>query len=169
MQEHYGIITFKGAPLTLIGPQLKVGENAPNFKVLNNQLQEVTFDAFRGKVCLISAAPSLDTPVCADQTRRFNKELQKFPSVEILTITADLPFAQGRFCGAEGLKIKTLSDHREMSFGNAYGTHIKELRLEARAIFIIDSNNKIKYIEIVKEVTNHPDYEKALSVLANNL
>ncbi len=164
MQERKGVIAFKGGPLTLIGPEIKVGDKAPNFKVLNNGLGEVTLDNFKGKTLILSVAPSLDTPVCSLQTQRFNKETGNLPpSVEVLTLTADLPFAQARFCGAENIKIQTLSDHREMNFGDAYGTHIKELRLEARALFVVGKDGKIKHAEYVKEVTTHPDYDKALA------
>ncbi len=165
MQERTGVITFKGGPLTLMGPEIKKGDSAPNFKLLNNSLQEVTLDNFKGKTLILSVAPSLDTPVCAIQTRRFNQEIGKLPAgVEVVTITADLPFAQARFCGAEGIKIQTLSDHRDLAFGNAYGTHIKELRLEARSLFVIGKDGKVKHVEIVKEVTEEPNYEAALSV-----
>ena len=164
MQERKGVVTFKGGPLTLIGPDIKVGDTAPNFKVLTNSLGEVTLDNFKGKTLILSVAPSLDTRVCSAQTHRFNEEAAKLPaSVEILTISADLPFAQSRFCGAENIKIQTLSDHREMSFGDAYGTHIKELRLEARALFVVGKDGKIKHVEYVKEATTHPDYDKALA------
>ncbi len=164
MQERKGVVTFKGGPLTLIGPDIKVGDKAPNFKVLTNSLGEVTLDNFKGKTLILSVAPSLDTGVCSAQTHRFNEEAAKLPaSVEILTISADLPFAQSRFCGAENIKIQTLSDHREMSFGDAYGTHIKELRLEARALFVVGKDGKIKHVEYVKEATTHPDYDKALA------
>jgi thiol peroxidase len=169
MQERKGVITFKGGPLTLLGPEIKVGDSAPPFKLLNNSLQEVTLDQFKGKTLILSVAPSLDTPVCALQTRRFNQELGHLPpTIEMLTITADLPFAQGRFCGAENIKIQTLSDHRDMAFGDAYGTHIKELRLEARSIFVIGKDGKVKYVEIVKEVTEEPDYDKALAAAKAN-
>ncbi|HJT23017.1 MAG TPA: thiol peroxidase [bacterium] len=169
MQERKGVITFKGGPLTLLGPEIKVGDSAPNFKVLTNSLGEATLDNYKGKTLILSVAPSLDTPVCAEQTRRFNKETASLPSsVEVLTITADLPFAQGRFCGGENIKIQTLSDHRDMSFGDAYGTHIKELRLEARALFVVGKDGKIKHAEYVKEVTTHPDYDKALAVAKAN-
>ncbi|HET9869711.1 MAG TPA: thiol peroxidase, partial [bacterium] len=118
---------------------------------------------------ILSVAPSLDTQVCAIQTRRFNKEIANLPAgVEVLTITADLPFAQGRFCGAEGITLTTLSDHRDMAFGDAYGTHIKELRLEARSIFVIGKDGLVKYVEIVKEVTDQPDYDKALAAAKAN-
>jgi thioredoxin-dependent peroxiredoxin len=169
MQERKGVVTFKGGPLTLLGPDIKVGDTAPNFKVLTNGLQEVSLDTYKGKTLILSVAPSLDTGVCAAQTHRFNKEAETLPpSVQVLTISADLPFAQGRFCGAENIKIQTLSDHREMSFGDAYGTHIKELRLEARALFVVGKDGKIKHVEYVKEATDHPDYDKALAAAKAN-
>ncbi len=169
MQERKGVVTFKGGSLTLIGPEIKVGDTAPNFKVLTNDLQEMTLDNYKGKTLILSVAPSLDTGVCAAQTHRFNKEAETLPpSVQVLTISADLPFAQGRFCGAENIKIQTLSDHREMSFGDAYGTHIKELRLEARALFVVGKDGKIKHVEYVSEATNHPDYDKALAAAKAN-
>jgi len=164
MQERKGVITFLGNGLTLLGPEIKVGDKAPDFKVLTNDLKEVTLADFKGKTLLLSVAPSLDTGVCATQTRKFNQEASKLPaSVEILTITADLPFAQGRFCGAENIKIKTLSDHRDMSFGDAYGTRVKELRLEARSLFVVGKDGKIKHAQIVPEMTHEPNYEPALS------
>lgn len=163
MQERKGVITFKGGPLTLIGPEIKVGDTAPTFKLLNNSLQDVTLDQFKGKTLILSVAPSLDTPVCAIQTRRFNQETGKLPAdVVVVTVTADLPFAQARFCGAENIKIQTLSDHRNMSFGDAYGTHIQELRLEARSLFVIGKDGKVKHVEIVKDVTEEPNYDAAL-------
>jgi thiol peroxidase len=169
MAERTGVITFKGGPLTLIGPEIKVGDTAPNFKLLNSSLQEVTLDNFKGKTLIISVAPSLDTPVCSLQTQRFNKEIPQLPAgVEVITVSADLPFAQARFCGAEGIKMMTLSDHRDMAFGDAYGTHIKELRLETRSIFVVGKDGKIKHVEIVKEVTEHPNYDEALKVAKAN-
>ena len=164
MQERKGVITFLGNGLTLLGPEIKVGDKAPDFKVLTNDLKETTLADYKGKTLILSVAPSLDTGVCATQTRKFNQEAAKLPaSVEILTITADLPFAQGRFCGAEGIKIKTLSDHRDMVFGDAYGTRIKELRLEARALFVVGKDGKIKHAQIVPEMTHEPNYEPALT------
>jgi thiol peroxidase len=169
MSERKGVITFKGGPLTLIGPEIKVGDTAPNFKVLNNSLGEVTLDNFKGKTLIISVAPSLDTPVCSLQTQRFNKEIPSLPAgVEVITISADLPFAQGRFCGAENIKMQTLSDHRDMNFGDAYGTHIKELRLDTRSIFVVGKDGKIKHAEYVKEVTEHPNYDAALAAAKSN-
>ena len=164
MIERKGAVTFKGNPITLIGPEIKAGDKAPSFTVLTNSLEEVTLETYKGKTLILSVAPSLDTGVCSSQTHRFNDEAVHLPnSVQVLTISVDLPFAQSRFCGAENIKIQTLSDHREMSFGDAYGTHIKELRLEARALFVVGKDGKVKHAEYVKEVTTHPDYEKALT------
>ena len=165
--ERKGAATFKGNPLTLVGPELKAGQTAPDFKLLANDLSEVSLAQFKGKTVLISVVPSLDTPVCDMQTKRFNEEASKLPAdVTILTVSADLPFAQSRWCGAAHAdKIKTLSDHREVSFGQAYGVLIKELRLLSRSIFIVGPDQKIQYAEYVKEVTQHPDYDKALNAL----
>lgn len=166
-QERKGAVTFKGNPLTLIGPGLKAGDKAPDFRLLADDLSEVTLASCKGKTRLISVVPSLDTPVCDAQTKRFNEEAGKLPSdVVVLAVSCDLPFAQKRWCGASNAsKIQTLSDHREASFGKAYGVLIKELRLLARSIFVIGANDKIQYVEYVKEVTQHPDYEKALAAL----
>lgn len=166
-QERKGAVTFKGNPLTLIGPEVKVGQQAPDFQVLAGDLSPVTLKSSAGKTRLISVVPSLDTPVCDQQTRRFNQEAANLPgNIEILTISADLPFAQGRFCTTAGInKLKTLSDHRDMSFGQNWGTWIKELRLLTRAVFIVDAQDKIQYAEVVKEVTSHPDYQAALDAL----
>ena len=156
-------VTFNDSPVTLLGSEIKVGDNAPNFNVVSNDLEDKTLDDYKGKVKLISVVPSLDTGVCSDQTKRFNEEADKLGNVQLLTISMDLPFAQTRWCSAEGVKsIEILSDHREASFGTNYGVLIEELRLLARSIFVVDSNNKITYVEYVSEVTNHPDYEKAL-------
>ncbi len=165
--ERKGAATFKGNPLTLAGPELKAGQTAPDFKLLANDLSEVSLANFKGKTVLISVVPSLDTPVCDMQTKRFNEEASKLPAdVAVLTVSADLPFAQSRWCGAAHAdKIKCLSDHREVSFAQAYGVLIKELRLLARSIFIVGPDQKIQYTEYVKEVTQHPDYDKALSAL----
>ncbi len=164
MSEREGAVTFQGGPLTLVGPELQVGDQAPDFNVIDGGLGAVTLASSAGKVRLISAVPSLDTPVCSDQTKRFAEALGGLPeNVEVLTISADLPFAQGRWCGAEGVEMTTLSDHRELSFANAYGVLIKELQLLSRAIFVIDAEDKIAYLEIVSEVTDHPDYDAALA------
>ncbi len=165
--ERKGAVTFQGKPLTVIGPELKVGDGAPDFKVLSNDLKEVTLKSSAGKVRLISVVPSLDTGICDAQTRRFNKEAAKFgDDVVVLTISADLPFAQKRWCGAAGVnQVDVLSDHLNMSFGDAYGTHIKELRLEQRSIFIVDKDDVIRYVQYVPEVAQHPDYDDALAAL----
>ena len=166
-QERKGAATFKGNPLTLIGPELKRGDKAPSFQLLAGDLSPVTREATKGKTRLISVVPSLDTPVCDMQTKRFNDEASKLPSdVVVLTVSADLPFAQSRWCGAAHAdKIKCLSDHRDVSFGKAYGVLIKELRLLSRSIFVIGPDDKIKYVEYVKEITQHPNYEQALNSL----
>ena len=168
MLERTGAATFQGAPLTLLGPILKVGDKAPEFLLLANDLSPVTLKDSAGKVRLISVVPSLDTGVCDAQTRRFNVEIGKCGANVIgYTVSADLPFAQARWCGAAGIEnIQTLSDHRDMAFGNAYGTHIKELRLESRAVFIVDAHDVVRYFEYVGEVTDHPDYDAALKALA---
>ncbi len=156
-------ITFGGNPVTLVGTQVKVGDKAPNFTVLANDLSPVTLEDTKGSVRLISVVPSLDTGVCDAQTRRFNEEASKLGNVNILTISVDLPFAQGRWCGAAGVdKVQTLSDHRDLSFGEAYGLVIQEHRLLARAVFVVDSNDNVTYAEYVSEVTDHANYEAAL-------
>ncbi|SHF44710.1 thiol peroxidase, atypical 2-Cys peroxiredoxin [Caldanaerobius fijiensis DSM 17918] len=165
--ERYGHVTFNGAPVTLIGPALKVGDKAPDFKVLNSNLEEETLDTTRGKIRLIVSVPSLDTPVCDTETRRFNKEATSFsPDVEVIVISMDLPFAQKRWCAAAGIdRVRALSDHREASFGKNWGVLIKELRLLARAVFVVDKDDIIRYVEYVKEITQEPDYDAALSVV----
>jgi thiol peroxidase len=167
MVEQKGLITFKGNPLTLVGKEVKVGQRAPDFVVIDNNLSAVKFSTYLGKVCIISSVVSLDTPVCDTQTRKFNEEASRLGSeVMILTLSMDLPFAQKRWCGAAGVdRIQTLSDHRDASFGMAYGLLIKELRLLARAVLIVDPKGLIQYKELVKEVTNEPDYEAVLSEL----
>jgi thiol peroxidase len=161
--ERHGAITFKGNPVTLIGPEIKVGDQAPNFTVLANDLSPVTLDDSKGSVRIISVVPSLDTGVCDMQTRRFNEEAGKLPGVKVLTISVDLPFAQKRWCGAAGVEhVQTLSDHRDLSFGTAYGVLIKELRLLARAVFVVDKNDKVVHAEYVAEATQHPNYEAAI-------
>ena len=165
--ERKGVIVFKGTPLTLIGPEIKIGDKAPDFSILSNELKEHNLKDFSGKTKVISVTPSLDTPVCDLQATRFDKEATNLPDdVVALNISCDLPFAMARFCSAKNIgKVRTFSDHRDVSFGTAYGVLIKELRLLARAIFIVDKDDVIRYIEIVPEVTNEPDYAKALSAL----
>ena len=167
MEENSEIITMKGNSLTLVGKQPKVGDHAPDFEVLNNDLSPVKLSPFNGKVCVIASIPSLDTPVCDMETRRFNEEAGTLGSdVAILTISMDLPFAQKRWCGAAGVdKVTTLSDHMGASFGEAYGVLIKELRLLARAVFVVDGDGVVQYVQIVKEVADEPDYEDVLEAL----
>jgi len=162
--ERPGATTMRGNPLTLIGPELKPGDAAPDFSVIDNSLKPVTLKDTGSSVRIISVVPSLDTPVCDAQTKRFNEEAAKLPDVEILTVSMDLPFAQKRWCGQFGVdKVKMLSDHREGSFGSNYGTLIKDLRIESRAIFVIDQKNQIRHAEYVKEVADFPNYEAALT------
>ena len=163
-KERTGVVTFKGNPLTLIGSEVKAGQKAPEFQVLAQDLSVVTLASSRGKTRLISVVPSLDTPVCDAQTRRFNQEAAKLPNISVLTISADLPFAQKRWCGAAGIdKVQVLSDHKETSFATAYGVLIKELRLLSRSVFIIDAADTVRYVEYVPEVTSHPNYDAALA------
>ncbi len=167
MKERAGMITMKGNPLTLIGDELKVGDAAPDVEMLDNDLSSVKLSSFIGKVCVISSVPSLDTPVCDMETRRFNEEAGKLGAdVAILTVSMDLPFAQKRWCGAAGVdRLTTLSDHRDAAFGKAYGVLIKELRLLARAVFVVDREGSIQYIQLVKELTEEPDYEPVLDAV----
>src|SRR5580658_4113934 len=162
--ERPGATTMRGNPQTLLGPELKAGDKAPDFSVVNDSLQPVNLAGTGNHVRIISVVPSLDTPVCDAQTKRFNEEAAKLPDVDILTVSMDLPFAQKRWCGAFGVdKVKMLSDHRDGSFGSNYGTLIKELRIESRAIFVVGKDNTIKHAEYVKEVADFPNYETALA------
>jgi len=167
MTERTGIITIHGNPLTLMGNDLKVGAAAPEVELLDNDLNPVKLSSYRGKVLIVASVPSLDTPVCDLETRRFNDEAASLgPDIEIVTVSLDLPFAQKRWCGAAGVKrLKTLSDHRQAEFGTAFGVLIKELRLLARAVFIIDRQGAVQYVQLVKEVTNEPNYEEVLQAL----
>lgn len=167
MAERTGVITMKGNPLTLVGNEVKVGDAAPDFTVLANDLSPVKFSELPKKVYVLSAVPSLDTGTCDKETRRFNEEAAKLGGdVEILTISMDLPFAQKRWCGAAGVEhVQTLSDHKEASFGEAYGVLIKELRLLARVVFVVDKAGKISYIQIVEEVADEPDYDAVLAAV----
>ena len=163
-------VTFKGNPVTLVGNQLQVGDDAPNFTVINTALEEKTLTDYDGKIKLISVVPSVDTGVCAVQTKRFNEEADKLPNVQILTISMDLPFAQSRWCSAEGVSnLEMLSDHREADFGKKYGVLIEELRLLSRSIFVVNEENKVTYVEYVPEVGNHPDYDAALEHIRSQL
>jgi len=162
--ERAGATTLKGNPLTLVGPELKAGDSAPDFALVDNGLKPITLKDTGNQVRIISVVPSLDTPVCDAQTKRFNEEAAKLPDLSIITVSMDLPFAQKRWCNDFQVdKVKMLSDHKDGSFGSNYGTLIKELRIESRAIFVLDHNNKVVHAEYVKEVADHPDYEAALT------
>ena len=169
--ERPGAVTFKGQPLTLVGPELKPGEKAPDFTIIDQSLQPASLRDYAGKVILLSVVPSLDTGICSAQTKRFNEEAAQLPEdVAILTVSMDLPFAQARFCGAENIdRVKVLSDHRDASFAQAYGTLVKELRLESRAIFVIDREGTIRYVEYVPEIASHPNYDAALQAVKSLL
>jgi thiol peroxidase len=158
--ERKGVVTIKGNPLTLIGVELKPGDKSPDFTVIDRELKEFGLKDFAGKIKIISVTPSLDTPVCDMQARRFNQEASQLrDDIVVLNISMDLPFAIARFCTAAGIdKVKVLSDHRDASFGTAYGVLVKELRLLARSIFVIDKNDIVRYREIVPELTNPPDF-----------
>jgi len=167
MEEHVGAVTFKGNPLTLLGPELRAGDAAPDCTLLAGDLSEVKLSDYAGKVRLIATVPSLDTGVCDTETRRFNAAAGELGAeVVVLTVSMDLPFAQKRWCGAAGVEhVVTLSDHRDAAFGSAYGVLIKELRLLARAVFVVDPGGAVRYVEIVKEMTDEPDYDAALDAV----
>lgn len=171
MEKKTGIITFKGNPVTLLGPDVQVGDMAPDFTVVDNGLQPVTLADGQGKVQLIAVVPSIDTGVCDTMTRKFNQDAASLPeNVMVYTISVDLPFAQSRWCGNAGIeRVKTLSDYQERSFGLAYGLVIDELKLLARAVYVIDQAGTVAYREIVSEVTAEPDYEAALAAVKSLL
>jgi thiol peroxidase len=161
--ERPGATTFKGNPLTLVGPELKAGDKAPEFEAVDKTLSPVGLGP-GGKVRIFSVVPSLDTPVCDMQTKRFNDELAKLDNIDVVTVSMDLPFAQARWCAAMGVdRVQMVSDHRSGSFGMAFGTLIKEWRMESRALFVVDQNNTIRHAEYVKDVADHPDYDAALA------
>lgn len=163
-QERTGVATFKGNPLTLLGPEQKVGDKAPDFTLNKSLLETVSLQDFAGKVKLISVVPSIDTGVCDAQTRRFNEAAAALgDNVVVLTVSVDTPFAQSRWCGAAGVdKVVMLSDYKDNNFGLAYGVLIKEFALDMRSIFVLDGNNTITYVEYLAEMTEHPNYEKAI-------
>jgi thioredoxin-dependent peroxiredoxin len=155
---------MRGKPLTLVGPELKAGDQAPDFEAVDNTLQPVNLAATGNSIRIFSVVPSLDTPVCDAQTKRFNDTATSLNGVDIYTVSMDLPFAQKRWCGAFGVdNVKMISDHRDGSFGEHYGTLIKDMRIHCRAIFVVDSQNKIRHAEYVKEVADHPDYDAAVA------
>lgn len=166
-QERNGVITFKGNPMTLLGPAVEVGDQAPDFQVVDNGLQPVTLATSQGKVRLITVVPSLDTGVCDTMTRKFNQQAAELPEqVAVYTVSLDLPFAQSRWCGNAGIeRVQTVSDYQERSFGLNYGVLIKELKLLARAVFVVDAEGRVAYRQIVPEVTEEPDYQAALAAV----
>ena len=163
-EERKEAVTMRGNAMTLVGPEIKVGQKAPSFKAVGKGLAEVASDSFNGKVTILSAIPSVDTPVCDTETRRFNQEAAKLPGdVQIITLSMDLPFGQGRWCGAAGVdKITMVSDFKDHDFGDKYGLRIKELGLLARAVFVVDKNDNVTYAEYVKEIATHPNYDATL-------
>src|SRR4030042_1859618 len=166
MQERTGVVTMKGNPLTLIGNEVKVGQKAPNAELVANDLSKVKLSSLcQRRVCIITSVPSLDTSVCDMETRRFNEEAVGLgKDVLVLAVSLDLPFAQKRWCGAAGVEnVQTLSDHREAAFGKTYGVLIKDLRLLARTVFVVDKQGIIRYVEVVKEVASEPNYDAALN------
>lgn len=167
MSERTGIIEMKGQPLTLVGDEVKVGDMAPDFIALNNNLEPIKLSSFKGKIVVITTVPSLDTQICDIETKRFNDEAKLLgDDVVIITISMDLPFAQKRWCEEAGVKnVYLLSDHRDGVFGTRYGVLIKELRLLARTIFVIDANGKVQYIQYVKETASEPDYDEVLEAI----
>ena len=167
MREQTITVTMKGNPVTLVGKVVKVGQKAPDFDVVANDLSVVKFSSFAGKNCIIASVPSLDTSVCDMETRRFNEEAAKLgDDVVVLTISMDLPFAQKRWCGAAGVEnVQTLSDYRYATFGNAYGVLIKDLRLLARAVFIVDKTGIVRYVQVVPEIATEPNYDAVLEAL----
>jgi thiol peroxidase len=167
MKELTDAVTFQGDPLTLVGDLPRVGQPAPNATLLDNDLNEVKLSDFEGKTVILSVAPSLDTPVCDAQTRRFNQAAAELGDVVILGISMDLPFAQKRWCAAAGVQaVRTLSDHRDCEFGLSYGLLIKELRLLGRAVLVLDEQGTVRYVQLVPEITNEPDYDAVLEAVA---
>jgi thioredoxin-dependent peroxiredoxin len=169
-QERTGLTTLRGNPVTLVGPALKPGDRAPEFQAVAQDLSPVTLATSAGRARLFITVPSLDTPVCSTETIHFNREVQGMgDKAQVYVVSMDLPFAQKRFCGSEGIEnIQTLSDHREASFGRAYGVLIKEgplQRVLARALFVVDTNDTIRYVEIVPEIAQEPNYDAALNAL----
>lgn len=167
MADRKAAVTLQGNPLTLTGKEVKVGDKAPDFTVLDNDLNPVSLNDFKGKVLVLATVPSLDTPVCELETKRFNSEAASLgEGVQILTASMDLPFAQKRWCGAAGVdRLKTVSDHRDADLGLNYGVLIKELRLLARAVFVVDTQGVVRYVQLVKEVANEPDYPAVLKAV----
>jgi len=170
MNERNDVVKMKGNAITLIGNEVKVGDSAPDFTVLNDSLQPVKLSEFKGKTVVVTSVPSLDTPVCDMETRKFNHELGKMDDVVVLAISMDLPFAQKRWCAAAGVEnVKVLSDYRDANFGETYGVLIKELRLLARTIFVINKEGKVQYVQYVEETTDEPNYDEVFSALGQKV
>jgi thiol peroxidase len=161
--ERQDVTTFRDRPVTLVGPAIAVGDTAPDFTAIATNMAPVTFSSLSGSVRVISSVPSLDTPVCDLQTRRFNDAVTELGDIPVLTVSVDLPMAQARWCGAAGVdRVHTLSDHRDLSFGLAYGVLIKEFRLLARAVFVVDADDTVIHVDYVPAIEQHPDYEAAI-------
>ncbi len=167
MQERKNIVTIKNKPVTLLGPEIKVSSKAPEFTVIDNNLDEFHSSILHGKIRVYNVVHSLETSVCDLQTKNFNQHASDFGDrVEVLTLSVDLPFTQARWCGNAGIdRVKVLSDHKDLSFGLAYGVVIKELRLLARAVFVVDENDTVRYVEYVPELSTHPNYDKVLETI----
>lgn len=166
MKKNTGIITFGGKPMTILGEMIKLNDVAQDFTLTANDLSAVKLSDFDGKVKVISVMPSIDTGICASQTRRFNVEASKLSNVVVLTVSVDLPFALKRFCGAEGIENAiTLSDYKAHDFGQKYGFVIEELSLLARGVLVVDQNNIVKYVEYVPEIASEPNYDAAIEVV----
>ncbi|MBL9122321.1 MAG: thiol peroxidase [Planctomycetaceae bacterium] len=164
-----GAVTFKGNPMTLVGDEVKVGQPAPDFVMhrFEGGMQKLTLADLKGKPSIISVVPSLDTPVCQVQTKKFNQELASYgDKINAWTVSLDLPFAMNRFCGAEGIKsLKSVSDYQDRSFGKNWGMLIDELKILARGTFVLDADGKVVYAETVKEVAQEPNYDAPLAAL----
>jgi thiol peroxidase len=167
LPERKGLVERKGAPLTLLGHSVGVGDKAPDVTLTGTDMKPVRLSSLRGRVVVIASVPSLDTPVCSVETRRFSQEATALgDDVTVVAVSMDLPFAQKRWCGAHGVtNVRTLSDHREAAFGQGYGVLLKGLRLLARAVFVVDRSGTVRYVQIVKELTSEPDYDAALQVV----
>ena len=168
MNERKGLVFSNGKPLTLLGDEIKVGDPAPDFTLVANDMSKVDFSSYKGKVIVLVAVPSLDTSVCDTEGRRFNEEATKLgDDVAVLVISMDLPFAQKRWCGAAGIEnVQTLSDHRQAAFGEAYGVLLKGARLLARSVFVVDQQGVVRYVELVENQGTEPDYQKVLKTVA---
>jgi thiol peroxidase len=165
MEKRSNVVTFKGNPITLLGPEMKEGDQAPDFTVLSTSLTPVKLSDSKGKVRIISVVPSVDTPVCDMQTRRFNEEASALKEVQVLSVSVDLPFALAKYCATQGIEnVQTVSDHKELDFGLKYGFVIEELRLLSRGIVVVDKDGVVRHVEYVREVTEQPGYDQALAV-----